>query len=164
LYDRQLEQRLQVLAAEFSAAIVAEEELAANDLAFSLAQDVPLHDELRRCGARLKIAEAEIPVTHLGHDFVVAGPWVARIDRAVLVLDAGVRPAGLPQVFLGKLRALARARARVTVGVTGGHDVRGSLEQAAPTHVIVAGRERCAVPVPTIDYVRLSRGGSVDEP
>lgn len=152
---------LNVLDGEFAAALVSADDAAAEDLAFSLAQDVPVVEDLRREGGSVRVAGATCPVTRLGHDFLEAGPWLVPTERAVVSVGGQGVPEQFAQVFLGRLRGLARRRAWVTVGV-GGENLCGCVEKATPAHLVVRGPLCWAIPLPRIDYVRLALGGSKD--
>jgi hypothetical protein len=149
------------LGSEFSAALTCEEDLAAADLAFSLSQDISISEDLTRMGGVLLMPDAEAPIDHLGHDFVLADRWLVPTGKAVVRLG-GPRPVSkLPDVLVAVLRRLARTRAEVVAGAAGrGH--RGLLARATPEYVLVQGIGSVALPMGSIDYVRLVREGSAD--
>lgn len=146
---------------EFSAAIGAEEDAAADDLAFSLSQDISIMEDLARDGGSLLMAGAEVWITRVAHDFVTAGDWLVPTDRAVVRVGGGRRACRIPDVFLAALRRLARAEAEVVAGA-GRAGYRGRLARATPEHVLIDGIERVALPLAAVDYVRLVRAGSAD--
>lgn len=149
------------LTAEFSAAIGAEDDAAADDLAFSLSQDISIMEDLAREGGSLLIAGADTWISRVAHDFVMAGAWIVPIDRAVVRLGGGRPASRTPDVLLAALRRLARAGARIVAGA-GETGYRGRLARATPGHVLIEGIERVALPLAAVDYVRLVRVGSAD--
>ena len=156
-----LERLFSGLDASFAAAIASEEEIAADDLAFSLSQDLSIADDLARNGGSLLVEGVAPSIERVGHDFLAAGPWLARLDRAVVRLG-GSDPAALASdVFLGVLRRLARAATEIAVGCAA--DVyQGRVVRASSSHIVIDGARRVGVPLARVDYVRLARGGSAD--
>ena len=159
-----LEQMLRGLEGEFEAALAGDDEAAARDLAFSLAQDVPVVVDALREGAFVVVSGSTVPVDRLGHDYLEAGDWVVPLERAVISLGHTRRPRQIHQVFVGALRAAAREAASVTVGLSSGAEVSGALERANPSHLVVENLSRVAVPLREVAYVRLVRGGSAGVP
>ena len=151
------------LDAGFAAAIAAEEEVAADDLAFSLSQDLPVPDELARTGGSLVVGGVVVPIDRVGHDFVEAGPWLAPLARSVVGLGGSPPALPLPDVFLGVLRRFARARSEIAVGSTEG-SYQGRVVRATPGHLVIDGARKVAIPLARVDYVRLVRGGLADAP
>lgn len=151
---------LSTLEGEFQAALAGEEEIAARDLAFSLAQDVPVGVDVTRRGGSLLLPDVRLPIEGIGHDFLAAGLWFVPRDRAVISLGGPVRPRPLAQVFLGVLRGLAREAARVVVGLGTGAELGGSIARANATHLVLCDRDEVAVPVAEVTYLRRVPGGS----
>ena len=149
------------LDAAFAAAIAAEEDVAAADLAFSLSQDVPASADLVREGGSLLVDGIEVLVERVGHDFVSGGAWVVPLDRAVLRFQGDPPPVPSHDVFLGVVRRLARSRADVVVGTHDG-SYGGHLVRATTAHLVIQGIETVAVPLTRVAYVKLARGGSAD--
>lgn len=152
LGNRRLEKLFAGLDIAFEAAAAREDEVAASDFAFSLAQDRTLHDVLERVpGADLCIeGGGRAPIRAAGADYFETEP------RRVLVPAAGacvrIRASG-PAVqiradcFLDLLRREARAGAAVAVR-SGGAEVAGRLAYAGRDHIAVddaSGRVLVAV-------------------
>ena len=153
------------LEGNFEAGLEAEIDAAADDLAFSLAQDVPLTHEILRSGASVLIGDGEAPVTAIGHDYVAAGQWLVPLAAAVVRLGGSPRPIAEPDVFLVRLRRLARGRDGVAVGRRGtSQTFEGYIERANATHLVVTGVARWLLPIAEVAYVRRARGGSADGP
>ena len=151
------------LEAGFAASVASEEEAAADDLAFSLSQDVALPDDLARSGGSLLIDDIAVRIDRVGQDFIAAGRWVAPLARALVRLG-GDRPAfQVHDVFLGVLRRTARSRAEISVGV-GKVSHFGRLTRATPEHLVISGVVSVAVPLVLVDYLRFVRGDSADAP
>lgn len=147
----------------FRAARITQDDLAANDLAFSLAQDIPLADDLLRRGGSLLIDEEWRPVDAVGHDYVRAGAWLVPTQRAVVELGSEIPPGREPTILLSRLRRLARQSAEVKVG-TGFGEFAGRITKCASDHVQISGRRELAIPLGDVLYVRCAREGSVDVP
>jgi hypothetical protein len=156
-----LERLFSSLEAGFAAAVASEEDVAADDLAFSLSQDLSVADELVRSGGSVLVDGVAAPIEVAGHDFLRAGPWFVPIDRAVVGLGGASPAIPLHDVFLGVLRRLARSRSEVAVGCAGGV-YSGRLVRASSSHIVVEGARTVAIPPMRADYVRLVRGGSAD--
>ena len=156
-----LERLFSGLEAGFSAVIAAEEDVAADDLAFSLSQDLLVSDDLVRSGGSVVIDGAVVPIEVVGHDFLAAGPWLVPLDRAVVELTGASSAERTHDVLLGVLRRLARAGSVVSIGC-GGDVHAGRVVRASASHVVVDAVRMVAVPLERVDYVRLARGGSAD--
>ena len=157
----QLEGLFAGLDAGFAAAVASEEGIAADDLAFSLSQDLSVADDLSRSGGSLLVDGVVVPIERVGHDFVAAGQWLAPLDRAMVELGGSLPAPALPDVFLAVLRRLARAGSEVSVGCGEG-TYRGRLERASSNHIVIDGLRKMGIPLARVDYVRLVRGGSAD--
>ena len=151
------------LDAGFAAAIASDEEIAADDLAFSLSQDLSVADDLARSGGSLLVDGVVAPIDRVGHDFLAAGPWLAPLGRAIVDLDGSSPALALPDVFLGALRRLARAGAELAVGCAGGA-YQGRVVRASSSHLVIDGPRKVGIPLARVDYVRLVRAGSADAP
>ena len=162
----QIDRVLMALEGGFAGALAGEDEAAARDLAFSLAQDVPVIVDILRDGGRLVLGGSRVPITRVGHDFLEAGPWLVPTERAVVALGREILPVQITQVFLGALRLAARHGNEVAVGLVVGAEQAGVLVRAGATHVVVKGPVGgpVAVPIREIAYVRRVRGGSTGEP
>jgi len=152
----------EVLEGQFAAAIAAEDALAGADLAFSLAQDVPVIEEVFRDGGRVRVRDVDAAVTSIGHDFLQAGSWLIPLDRAVLTIGHEAQPVEVHDVLLARLRREARAAATVAVGIREGTELEGWLERVTPTHLVLRNGSRCGIPLAELDYLRLVRGDSTD--
>lgn len=162
LTESNAEHLLIALGGAFSAGLAGTDDIVASDLAFSLAQDVPVTEDLRRDGGCVCLGDIAVPVTHLAHDFVQASDWIVPLERAIISSCDAEPPAAIPQVFLGRLRASAREGAYVTVGFGDGLPVSGRVAKATPSHVVVRNSRSVAIPLTRIDYVRFVPGGSTD--
>lgn len=150
------------LDAAFRAAVSHRERGAASDLAFSLAQDVPLRRELLRLGGCVVTADGGRIEVHLaGVDFVAAGPLWVPLGRAVIQLGGSAPVTEVADVWLGRLRRWARARTLVAAQVApGGRWIEGALIKAAADHVAIETRQAAvAVPLELVGSVRLVPGG-----
>lgn len=142
------------------AAWAREEDLAADDLAFSLRQDGRLGDVLRRWpGVELRLDEdAWTPVTELGPDHLVL-----KVPRSTLVpigrvaafrSDASAPPALSHIPLAVRLRRLARREASVHVGV-GSSTYRGVLRAVTEDHLLLGGEGReLLIPAAGWDWIR----------
>lgn len=151
------------LEGHFAAAVAAEDDIAADDLAFSLAQDLQVEDDLTRIGGAVVIGDVRRAVDAVAEDFLVAGDWLVPLTRAVVEVGAARPARSIPEVLLGRLRSMARAQAEVSVGV-GSNVVGGRLVRAGAAHVVVQSRRSVAVPLSRLEYVRRVSGGSADVP
>lgn len=152
---------LSALEAAFRAARVSEDDLAAADLAFSLAQDISLVDDLCRQGGTVLVEEGSIPIDLVGHDYLSASDWLIPLGKAIVELGGQVVPRREPTILLSRLRHLARAGATVSVG-TRLAGVVGRITKCTPDHLEVRGRRHLAIPLGEVAYVRRARGGSAD--
>lgn len=150
------------LEAGFAAAVAAEEDIAADDLAFSLSQDVPVSEDLLRSGGFLMVDDVAVPIDRVGHDFVVAGAWIAPLGRALIRLGGDGPSQQVHDVFVSVLRRTARVGTEVSVGV-GAMSHHGRLSRATSAHLVISGPAvSMAVPLEQVDYVRFVRGDSAD--
>ncbi|HET7482591.1 MAG TPA: DUF2642 domain-containing protein [Actinomycetota bacterium] len=158
---------LAALEGGFDAVIDRTEAEAAADLAFSLAQDVPLATELIRRGGAVRAGGTFLPVATVAHDYVVTSVPAALVPlrHALLQVPGHSLPEPAADVFLAALRRLARRRSLVGMGISGADGVSGRLLKAGPDHVVVAcGTSGYAVPVDEILWIRPSLEGSTDGP
>ena len=149
------------LEGRFEAAVRAEEDAAARDLAFSLSQDVPVVEEIFRRGGSVRLDRSEVPVSSVGHDFLRAGSWLVPIDRAVVALGGTRTPIAEADVLIAVLRRWARSGTYVEVGCGAPH-VAGYLRTAGVSDLLVEGGARVRIPLARVDYIRRVRGGSAD--
>ncbi|MPZ69245.1 MAG: hypothetical protein GEU71_06900 [Actinobacteria bacterium] len=138
--DAGLNRLFSSLEASFEAAIAAEDEALAGDLAMSLRQGRTLSDVAARSGPvdLIQGSGARLPVEVVGEDFVgVVGShsMLFPIETAVLSPGSGDAPRQVPVAMLAVLRAVARARGRVTIELMGRGAHRGRLLAAGPDHV-----------------------------
>ena len=156
------ERLLSALEGEFAAAVAAEEDVAAADLAFSLGQDVPITVDLARAGGVLLVDERRIPISLVAHDYIGAADWLVPLERAVIELGASSLPAIERDVWLAALRRTARYGGEVAVGLPGGREICGQVGRATPQHLVLVGRGAVATPLSEVRYVRRVPGGSAD--
>lgn len=161
---KEAERLLSALGGELAAALAAEEDIAASDLAFSLGQDVDVTVDLVRGGGRVLLDDLQVPVDRVAHDYLEAGDWIVPLDRAVIALGREPVPSVHADVMLAALRRLARRDVRVTVGLRDGGRLDGAVSRATPAHLVVRGQGSLAVPLNEVTYVRRARGGSADAP
>jgi hypothetical protein len=145
------------LEASFEAALAREDEVAADDLAFSLRQDVDVRDAAERsgCGWRLVLAgEAGPLVDEVGIDYVRAGTLLVRTRTATLRSAPGPSPRRSERALLEVLAEVARAGTEMTVNGLTGRPVR-----VAKDHVAVrqSGSETI-VGLDAVQSVRLDGG------
>lgn len=157
-----MERLIAGLEGRFAAASAAEDDFAAEDLAFSLSQDLHVADDLARLGGVVLIGDVRVPVEQIGEDFVTGGAWAVPLAGAILELGGGPA-AAVSEVFLGRLRTMSREGSVVEVGA-GPRIVTGRLVRAGPSHLVLQSLRTVAVPVPRVDYVRRVPGGSADAP
>lgn len=166
--DPQVHRLLSSLEATFQAAVTRQEEEAAFDLAFSLAQDQTLQEVLLRNGSlRLLLDGGEaLPVATVGIDYVVAGtpPRVTPSRSAAFVIGGeGKPPRHASTSFLVMLRRWARSRVPVAVLV---HErtYTGDLIQATPDYLTLdAPTGRLIIGIGAVREIRLISGGSAGE-
>jgi hypothetical protein len=165
--DPGLQRMMEALEASFEAALERSEEVAADDLAFSLLQDSRLPVALSRAsGYRLHLAGVgSLEVSAIGLDFVGAGDpleVVAPSARAVAVgvpsadppVGSEERPSIARVPMLEILRRWARLGHRAEVA-TGEGTFRGLLTRACPDHLALGrGSREVLVGMGAIRYVR----------
>jgi hypothetical protein len=165
--DERLDRVFEGLSATFDAAVAREEDIAASDLAFSLAQDRTIAELLqRRAGALLLDGQTRFPVTAVGNDYLMTEDptTVVPLARAVVVADARGRPADVRRGgMVALLRSWARAGACVQVGTPQGV-FSGRIVRASTDHLCVCGRREIAVALGAVRWVRVARAGSADVP
>ena len=168
--ERGLDKLLLGLGAQLEAAERRADEEAANDLAFSLAQDSLMSDALTRAGAvtALMPEGGRLAVSAVGEDFLwVEGPapQLLPLTRAAFKLeDRGRAPARWYMSQLEACRELARAGAIVEVTCSFGPAL-GKLERAARDFLSVATEHgRMVAPYAAIQVVRVIRGGLTGAP
>jgi hypothetical protein len=163
--DIDLRTMLDGLEASFSASVAHEEEAAATDLAVSLSFDRSLRDVLGRSAASAIVDGAYVPVREVGRDHVTArdGLFVA-LHSGVFRREDGPPPPVTDKPLVEALRRAARGGARVECETT-----HGSFSG----RVVTAGRDyleiRSAVagtlvPLASVRWIRLARGGSAGVP
>lgn len=130
---------LDALEASFEAGLAREEDAAAADLAFSLAQDLDVREAVlrSRAGWAVSIAEAAwIRVDEVGADYVRAGDLVVPAARAALRSGEVPPPRATDRRFLELLGTLCRGG--VEVGLESpAFTVSGRLLRVAKDHVAV---------------------------
>ncbi len=163
--ERGLDKLLLGLGAQLEAAERRADEEAANDLAFSLAQDSRMSDALTRAGAvtALMPGGGRLSVSAVGEDFMWiegSSPQLLPLTRAALKLEDGGRaPARWEMSQIEACRELARAGAIVEVTWSFGSAL-GKLERAARDFLTLAtARGRVVAPYAAIQAVRVIRGG-----
>jgi hypothetical protein len=166
LADPGLQRTIEALEASFDAALEQSEEAAADDLAFSLAQDSRLAVALSRsCGYRLHVAGVgPLEISTVGLDFVGAGDpleVVAPSARAIAIGEpsgdaspAGGRPSMIRVPMLEVLRGWARRGHSAEVGTTE-DTFRGVLTRGCPDHIALGcGSREVLVGISAVRYVR----------
>lgn len=157
------------LDAGFEGASARADEEAANDLAFSLAQDESATRILGRSGHHLLMADgARGPIMIVGRDYVIGGPsgdLVIPLERCVAVANA---EASLPEIRDSDLTALLRSAARngATVEIDVGCIVlTGRVRAASPEHMVIEARQgRLCLGRAAVQRLRLLNSGSADAP
>ena len=153
------------LEGEFAAAASADDDIAASDLAFSLAQDVPVWIDVIRRGGRIVLDDSTIPIEAVGHDFLVAGGRLLPMAHAIVTVGDAPPPNSIADVLVGALRRLARSRAEVVVRTAPpAKEVQGVLARCGSDHLVVSGPHVTAVPLSMIASVRRVPGGLADAP
>jgi hypothetical protein len=133
--DSGLDKLLAELEATFEASVAREEEVAATDLGFALAQTNRLCDVLPRLqqGVVLVAEGVTLAVVQVGTDYVVTDPPVRLVPLGRTLLRAAESvppPAGSDSSFLLVLRRIARQRALVEIDLSNGHRRSGLLLSA----------------------------------
>lgn len=126
------------LGASFDAALAREEDVAADDLAFSFRQDGDLRATTRGRGWVLLLdgGEAAAPVEEVGADFVSAGGAVVPVRYAALRSAEGASPRLSERTLSEVLGAACRSNAWVEARA-GGTRVEGRLVKAGRDHVVL---------------------------
>jgi hypothetical protein len=140
--DDRLHRLFSTLEASFDAALTAEEDEAARDLALSLRQGRDLRDLLRRSGPLALLTEGggSSPVRALGQDFLVAGydaDLLVKFESAVLAQGTGTPPEQCEESWLETLREGARRSRVATVLLSLGGSYRGALTAVGPDHLAI---------------------------
>ena len=168
--ERGLDKLLLGLGAQLEAAERRADEEAANDLAFSLAQDSFMSDALTRAGSvtAMMPGGGRLSVSAVGEDFLWiegSAPQLLPLARAAFKLEErGRAPARLHMSELEACRELARAGAIVEVTCSFGSAL-GRLERAARDFLTVATEHgRVVAPYTEIQAVRVIRGGLTGAP
>ena len=133
---------LEGLGASFEASIAYEEEVAANDLAFSLRQDVDVREAITRSGGGWALAGpggAAAAVEEVGLDYVRAGATLVPIAHAILRSAPVDAPARNQRSLQEALNAACRAGTDVTLAHSAG-TTAGRLVRVAQDHVAVLTR------------------------
>lgn len=153
---------LESASAQFEAALAAEEDAAANDLALSLRQGSELAVLLSRSAwLLLRPGGGSAPVTRVGSDLVVASSSGAREDLLVplatarFVTGEGSAPKPTPDGFIATLRRAVRRGVIAKVWV-GEEPLEGPLKLVTETHLIL-GRSagEAVLPLSEIREVQL---------
>lgn len=140
--DAGLNRLFSSLEASFEAAIAAEDDLVAGDLAMSLRQGRTLVDVATRSGPLdvVRSSGARVPVEFVGADFVIgfgAHRILFPIDRLILASGTATAPKQLPASMVEVLRAAAREGRRVTLELLEGEKRQGRLLAVGPDHVSI---------------------------
>lgn len=148
----------------FDAAVVASDDDAANDLAYSLSQGFTLARALSRwpgvtwhVGNGIVVSAEEIAADHV---VALDGTLVAPLDRLVATRSEGP-PVRLTEIDLvTRLRRWARVSAKVQVTDVAGELWEGSLTRVAEDHLELECNKKAAiVSVGAIASIRLGHGG-----
>lgn len=140
--DPGLDKLFSELEATFEASIAREEEAAASDLGFALAQTNRLHDVLPRLqqGVVLLTDGGAVPVAQVGADYLVTLPPVKLVPLARTVLrtsETAPVATAADSNFLLALRRIARARALVQIECSDGRLRSGLLLSAGEDFLAV---------------------------
>lgn len=160
--DKQAEDLFRRLAGEFDAALAADDERAAGDLAHSLANGRDIRSLIAGGSRVLLPSGGAADVATLAGDHCACGPqgdWLVPLAAAEVVIEAGRRPERSREGLVPVLRRLASRRPQVEVFASAGRRT-GALLGAGADHLrmgTVAGL--LAVPVASVRAVRLVRGG-----
>jgi hypothetical protein len=138
--DPGLEKLFAELEATFDASIAREEEHAASDLGFALAQTNKLQHILPRLphGVVLIDNGVSVPVAQIGTDYVLTHPPVRLIPLNRFVMrptESGSPPSATDATMLLTLRRLARTRASVEIECADGDRRSGLLLSVGDDHV-----------------------------
>lgn len=141
--DSGLEKLFADLDAAFEASLAREEEAAASDLAFALAQTNTFQDVVRRKPHRVVLLGEHFasPVIEVGSDYVATDPPVRFIPSGLAILrvdDTGDPPSATDATLLLTMRRLARGRASVEVACRSSC-YAGVLSSVAPDHLVLRG-------------------------
>jgi hypothetical protein len=168
--DLHHERALDALAVELDAAIAHEEDQAADDLAFSLMQDLSLVQALGRARTLsvVTVDGTELAVSVAGQDFVATGgesTTVVPLTAGSYIVGGG--EAGLrveDETLVTFLREWARSR-RPVVGVTRTGSINGYLTRVTRDHLAIErGRDQVLIPLEVLCWIRTSLGGSTGAP
>jgi hypothetical protein len=132
--DPGLDKMFAELEATFEASVAREEEVAADDLGFALAQSNRLCDVLPRLqhGVVLVAEGMSLPVVQVGTDFLVVDPplKLVPLERTVLRASPCPPPSRTDSTLLLALRRIARKRGPVEVESSDGQQRSGVLVSA----------------------------------
>ena len=168
--ERGLDKLLLGLGAQLEAAERRADQEAANDLAFSLAQDSLMSDVLTRAGAVTAMMPGgeRLSVSAVGEDFLwieAPAPRLLPLTRAAFNLEErGKAPARWQMSQLEACRELARAGAIVEVTCSFGSAL-GKLVRAARDFLALATEHgQVVAPYTSIKAIRIIRGGLTGAP
>lgn len=163
--DNGIDKAIQDLTLTFNAALAADEDRAADDLAYSLLQDLPLRHSLARWrSALLLLADgSQSHIDEAGLDFVTAeGSLLLCPSRFVVAKETLEMKAvaSVEESLVERLRIWARGGTDVQVRTVAGMDLRGSLRVVSPDHIELQTRSGTfAMPMGNVMLLRLCRGG-----
>lgn len=123
------------LEASFEAGLARDEEVAADDLAFSLRQDVDVRAAVARSGTAWVLAGGAA-VDEIGADYVLAGALAVPSSRAFLRAAPGHPPRTSGATLLELLGRVCRSGGRVTIQSPLG-SASGRLVRVGKDHVAV---------------------------
>ncbi len=140
--DAGLNRLFSSLEASFEAAISAEDDVLAHDLAMSLRQGRTLTDVAARSGPidLIQVSGVRLPVEVVGEDFVgVVGvqSMLFPMRRVVLSPGTGDAPRRVQISMLAVVRSVARKRGLATLDLTGRGRHKGRILAAGPDHVSI---------------------------
>jgi hypothetical protein len=144
------------LGASFEAELARDEEVSANDLAFSLRQDGDLPSSLAGRGwALVSEGEALVPVDEVGADYVMAGSAIVPSATAVLRSRGHEPPLHAERSLAEVLGHACRRGADLDVRAQGSL-VAGRLVKVSRDHlVLLAGGEEIVVGLGAVELIRL---------
>lgn len=158
-----LDRVLEAAGAQFEAAVAAEEDAAANDLALSLLQGSELPVLLCRSPWALRrAAGGSIPVKLVGPDAAMAATGadatidlVVPLDGALFLSGEGPPPTRTVDTFLSVLRRRVRTGGRMRVAI-GEEPMEGRPKLVTATHlVLVRPHGEAVIPISEIREVQL---------
>ena len=161
--DPRLDRLFSSLEAQFGAAVARAEEEAADDLALSLRQDVPVKTLLRNGMWQVATGTEWEPVCEVAKDHVrTASGRLIPFSEARLRRGSGPRPTTTNASVAQVLRQESRRRREVVLALRD-QTIVGHPISCGDTHVLVRSqKQEYLLPLSQICRIKLSHGDSVD--